>query len=131
MMAPSKVLIVSGLLSWSCHIAYADDQNLSERFSGCMDKSDGSTSSMRECIAAETKRQDDRLNKAYKELMAQFAPARKKQLLDAQRAWLKFRDAKYGFYADPNGGTLSKQLADNCFMSSTAARAKELEGFKQ
>jgi uncharacterized protein YecT (DUF1311 family) len=95
-----------------------------------MDKSGGVTLDMVECIVAETDRQDVRLNKAYKDLLGQLSPARKKQLQDAQRAWLKFRDANCGFYGDPDGGSMARVGANDCFMSATATRAKELEGFK-
>ena len=112
-------------------IAYADDVELTKLFSACMDKSGGVTIDMLDCISAETKRQDARLNEAYKEAMAQLSPARKKQLQDAQRAWIKYRDANCNFYADPDGGTMATVSANDCFMSATAARAKELEGFKE
>lgn len=42
---------------------------------------------MIEYIPAEHQRQDARLNKAYKALMAELPPPRKKQLQNAQRAW--------------------------------------------
>lgn len=105
-------------------------QELSRQFSACMDTSGGVTVNMMDCIGAETQRQDVRLNHAYKEVMAQLAPARKKQLQEAQRLWLRFRDAHCRFYADPDGGTLAAVNANECYMSATAARARELEGFK-
>lgn len=103
---------------------------LSRQFSACMDKSGGVTASMLDCIGAETKHQDARLNQAYKEVMAQLAPARKRQLQEAQRLWIRFRDANCNFYADPDGGTLATVNANECFMAATAARARELESFK-
>lgn len=96
-----------------------------------MDKSGGVTVDMLDCIGTETKRQDARLNKAYKEVMPQLSPARKKELQDAQRAWIKYRDANCNFYADPDGGTIATVNSNDCFMSATASRAKELEGFKE
>lgn len=103
---------------------------LTAQFAACMDKAGGVTASMIDCIGAETQRHDVRLNKAYKEVMAQLTPARKKQLLQAQRTWLKFRQENCNFYDDPDGGTLARVNANECFMSATAARAKELEGFR-
>jgi len=96
-----------------------------------MDKSAGVTAAMIECIGTETKDLDSRLNKAYREVMAQLSPARKKQLQDAQRSWIKFRAANCNFYANPDGGTMATLSASDCFMSATAVRAKELEGFKE
>ncbi len=107
----------------------ADDNGLSTQYSQCMDNSGGVTVSMLDCIAAETKLQDDRLNMAYKEAMSQLSAERKKQLKEAQRAWIKFRDANCDFYFDPEGGTSASVMASDCVMSETAERAAELEGF--
>ena len=111
--------------------AHAQEAKPTRQFSACMDKADGVTQSMVECIDAETKRQDARLNKAYKALLADLNPERKKQLLEAQRAWLKFRDTNCAFYFDPEGGTIARVQAVDCMMTMTASRAKELENFTQ
>ena len=92
-----------------------------------MDKSDGVTSNMIDCIMAETKHQDARLNKVYKAFMAELSAERKKQLQTAQRAWITYRDANCSFYFDPDGGTIARVNSNSCFMSETATRAKELE----
>lgn len=110
---------------------HAQEINLTKQFSVCMDKAEGVTQNMVECIDAETKRQDARLNKAYKALVADLNPERKKQLLEAQRAWLKFRDTNCAFYFDPEGGTIARVQAVDCMMTMTASRAKELENFTQ
>jgi len=110
---------------------HAQEINLTKQFSVCMDKADGVTQHMVECIDAEIKRQDARLNKAYKALVADLNPERKKQLLEAQRAWLKFRDTNCAFYFDPEGGTIARVQAVDCMMTMTASRAKELENFTQ
>lgn len=106
---------------------HAQDSPLSKRFSSCMDKSGGVTATMIDCMAEETERQDARLNKAYKALMASLNAPRKKQLQEAQRAWLKFRDGNCDFYFDPDGGSLARVSANDCVMTMTAQRARELE----
>jgi len=111
--------------------AHAADPALSKQYNACMDKSGGVTMSMVECITAENQRQDVRLNTAYKALMADLPPARKTQLLEAQRAWVKFRDTNCSFYLDPDGGTMARVNANDCVMMTTASRAVELEQFKQ
>jgi uncharacterized protein YecT (DUF1311 family) len=105
----------------------AQEASLSKQFEACMDKSGGVTQGMVECMVAETKRHDARLNKAYKALMGSLNPERQKQLQEAQRAWLKFRDTNCAFYYDPDGGTLARVEANDCVMNMTANRAKELE----
>ena len=112
------------------HLASADDLGYSAEYSACLDKSGGVTMNVLDCISAETARQDDRLNKAYKEIMGELDPARKKQLRNVQRLWIKYRDANCGFYADPDGGSTARINANDCFLIETAERAKELEGLK-
>ena len=130
-MASKKSLVAVLTLCCLFQTATADDIELSQQFSACMEKSGGVTVDMLDCIGAETKRQDTRLNKVYKEVMAQLSPARNKELQAAQRAWIKFRDANCNFYADPEGGTMATVSSNDCFMSATASRAKELENFKE
>jgi uncharacterized protein YecT (DUF1311 family) len=119
-----KYVMIAGLLA--AQPSFADDT-----FSACMEKSGGVTNSMVDCIGEETKSQDVRLNKAYKDVMASVSSERKKQLQNAQRLWLKYRKANCDFYYDPEGGTIARVNANNCFLSTTEARAKELEGFNQ
>jgi uncharacterized protein YecT (DUF1311 family) len=82
---------------------------------------------MIDCISGETKRQDIRLNENYRRLLPKLSLHRKKELLEAQRAWIRFRDANCRFYYDPEGGSLSRVTAAECFLSATADRAKELK----
>lgn len=126
-MLSTKDLILVFTLASMSQFAVAQDIGLTKQFSNCMDKSNGVTSSMIDCLEAESKRQSNRLNKAYKQLTDQLSPQRKKQLELAQGAWVTFRDENCDFYEDPEGGTTATVSANDCFMSATAARAKELE----
>jgi uncharacterized protein YecT (DUF1311 family) len=129
-----NLLFFSVICAIGCQVAYAapaDTSPLSPAFSACMDKSGGTTIGMKECIAAEDKKQDVRLNKAYLAALKVLAPARKKQLRDAQRAWVKFRDADCSFLYDPDGGTLAGITSADCFMQKAAQRAVELESIAQ
>lgn len=83
---------------------------------------------MIDCIGQEHERQDARLNRVYKEIMAILSAERKTALRNAQRAWLKYREANCEFYYDPDGGSLARVEGNDCFMRETAERAKELEG---
>ena len=126
-----KQLLMAGLMLVAVQSVFAADQADNAAFSACMDQAGGVTVSMIDCMGAETERQDVLLNQAYKALMSGLAPERKRQLQEAQRLWLKYREANCNFYNDPDGGSLARVMANDCFMSATAARAKELEGFKQ
>ena len=126
-MASIKNLILVLTLACMSQFASAQDIGLTKQYSVCMDKSNGVTSNMIDCLEAESKRQGTRLNKAYKELVDQVSAPRKKQLRLAQDAWVTYRDENCEFYYDPEGGTIATVNANDCFMSATATRAKELE----
>jgi uncharacterized protein YecT (DUF1311 family) len=125
--ASIKHLILVLTLACMSQFVAAQDIGLTKQFSNCMDKSNGVTSNMIDCLNAESKRQDARLNKAYKELMDQIPAQRQKHLQIAHGAWVTYRDKNCEFYYDPEGGTIATVNANDCFMSATAARAKELE----
>ncbi len=126
-MASTKNLFLALTLVSMSQIAGAQDLGLTKQFSVCMDKSNGVTSNMIDCLDAESKRQGARLNRAYKELMDQIPAHRQKQLQIAQGAWVTYREKNCEFYYDPEGGTIAAVNANDCFMSATAVRAKELE----
>ena len=109
--------------------AVAEDSQFTKQYSNCMDKSGGVTPDMIDCIEAETKIQDARLNTAYKKLTKTLGTARKKELLTVQRLWIQFRDANCGFYYDPDGGQMAHINANDCVLQATASRAKEIENF--
>jgi uncharacterized protein YecT (DUF1311 family) len=96
-------------------------------FDACIKKSGGVTSEMMDCVNVETKRQDEKLNQSYQKLLTSLKAARKAQLVDAQRAWLKYRELNCAFYDDGSGGTAAGLAANDCTMTMTAKRAGELE----
>ena len=115
----------------AAHAVSAQEIGPRKQRATCMDKSGGTTMGMIECVTAETQRLDARLNQACEAVMAELLPERKKQLLETQRAWIEFRDANCSFYNDPDAGTLARVNANDCMLTSTAARVHELENFKQ
>ena len=82
---------------------------------------------MLDCISAELTRQDARLNENYKRLMSKLSAKRKEGLLEAQRAWIKFRDTNCSFYYDPEGGSAAHLASNGCILKATADRATELK----
>lgn len=130
-------LVIFTLTLSSVEFASADipveaekNPDFSKKYESCMNTPDNQTTAgMLGCMSAEAAIQDARLNKAYKEAMAHLKPARKKQLQEAQRIWLKFKEANCGFYYDPEGGSSAKLDAAICDMDMLARRAKELEHF--
>ena len=91
------------LLATSAALA-ASETEMSQEYSSCVDNANAATPALIDCALAETKRQDARLNENYKRLMSKLTEQRKNALLEAQRAWIKFRDTNCAFWDDPAGG---------------------------
>ena len=68
-------------------------------FQPCGEKT--STLEVVECVQAKINVSDQRLNAAYKVLLAQVDAARRQTLLTAQRLWVQYRDANCAFYGTP------------------------------
>jgi uncharacterized protein YecT (DUF1311 family) len=79
-----------------------------------------------DCVEAKTRVWDERLNKAYKELPQRIDAGQIGPLKEAQRLWIKFRDANCGFYRSQEG-TIRQIQAAECMRSMTRDRALELE----
>jgi uncharacterized protein YecT (DUF1311 family) len=121
-------LIAIGLVYFvSTGLTSAADREMTKEYLTCLDKASGVTFEMITCISAETKRQDVRLNEHYNKLISKLSANRKKVLLEAQRAWIKFRDANCRFYYDPEGGSSARVAADECLLNATADRVRELK----
>ena len=123
---PGKIVLVC-IAFLSTELCGAADREMTQEYSTCMDRSKGVTVEMTSCILAETVRQDARLNEIYKKLLSKLSEEQRKALLDAQRAWIQFRDANCSFYNDPKGGTAAHLSANECILNATADRAKELQ----
>ena len=103
------------------------DPAYSAAYKHCMDAGDaaaGVTSAMADCTHEELAKQDARLNASYKVAMGAGNPAQQAQLRDAQRAWIKSRDAKCKEGLE--GGTMDILTESDCHLSMTTARADEL-----
>jgi uncharacterized protein YecT (DUF1311 family) len=117
----------SALLLAASTVLAASETEMSDEYSSCVDKANAATPALIDCALAETKRQDARLNENYKKLMSKLTDERKNALLEAQRAWIKFRDANCAFWDDPSGGQSAAVTAKECILTMTADRASELE----
>ena len=120
-----KVAALSVALFWSTGLFAAKD--MTKEYLTCVDKGEGVTDKTLDCISAEFDRQDTRLNDAYKKLISKLSKDRAKSLVEAQRAWIKFRDANCGFYNDPDGGSAAHIAGNECMLNATVERANELE----
>jgi uncharacterized protein YecT (DUF1311 family) len=84
-------------------------------FYTCIDKGDSDTIALGACLSDEQSRQNKRLNTTYKALLGKLNPKAKDELMNAERAWLKFQDATGPFedalYGDETIGNL--QVSQN------------------
>jgi len=122
-----KVVLLVAALFWNTGLLAANDKDTTTKYSICVQNSEGVTSKILDCISAELDQQDSRLNEACKKLMSKLPKDRKQSLIEAQRAWIKFREANCGFYHDPNGGSAAHMAGNECFLNATVDRAEELE----
>jgi uncharacterized protein YecT (DUF1311 family) len=109
-----------------CLAGAAEAPKLSAGYDQCLDKADGVTLAIRRCIAAEHEIQDRKLNAAYETLMAQ-EPERRAELRAAQRAWTLYRKTECSWRgAAFRGGTAEPMTIDDCWLTMTAMRARDL-----
>jgi len=104
------------------------EKEYSADYARCLNGGDaakGVTAAMATCINTEYTRQDRRLNAAYQTAMAAQPAARRTALRDAQRAWIKRRDADCA--KGMTGGTIDILNRASCYLEVTTVRAVELE----
>jgi uncharacterized protein YecT (DUF1311 family) len=94
----------------------------------CVDKAEGVTAALNDCIGAEYDFQDRRLNAAYQALRKGMDDAAKNVLRDDERAWIASRDKSCA--AAEDGGTAALLDSNQCELKETAERATELESRK-
>ena len=86
------------------------------------------TPEMQECAAADLKKADDELNAVYDMLLKTLDTEGQRKLIEAQRAWIKFRDSDAEFRADLNrGGTMEHLTRTAAKNEITAQRVKDLK----
>ncbi|MBV4534554.1 MULTISPECIES: lysozyme inhibitor LprI family protein [Pseudomonas] len=121
----SRSTIASAALL-ACFACQAQAEDYSQTYTQCMDKA-SSTLAMGACIQAETRLQDERLNRVYKQLMAKLDKEQKTNLRDVQRTWIKYRDGNCAFHGRLSSGSIYRIEGAMCEMDMSRDRAAELE----
>lgn len=110
----------------------ADKADIEKRYSviyrDCMEKA-GSTAEYVSCIGAEVNWQDKYLNRRYQDLMKVLTAPQQAKLREAQRAWVSFRDKWCAAHQDPDWGSLSTIVANQCVLEMTIGRTIDLEAY--
>src|SRR5215813_5320637 len=76
-----KVMVIGAATLLSTPLVAAADREMTQEYLTCLEKSNGVTAEMINCILAETRRQDARLNENYKRLISKLATERKNALV--------------------------------------------------
>lgn len=95
-------VIAFALLAFACAAGAAErpsdpirrdaPKGISEAFYACIDGAGANEIDKAFCLSQERQRQDDRLNASYKALLDKLHGNQKKSVIEAERAWLKWRD---------------------------------------
>jgi uncharacterized protein YecT (DUF1311 family) len=80
-----------------------------------------------QCLAAGYQRADKELNELYSNTVDKQDPADRDHLQEAQRAWIKYRDANCEAAAALyQGGSIQPSVRSECLRRNTRARVAEL-----
>lgn len=90
------------------------------------------TMMMNKCAARDYAAADDRLNEVYKEFVAKLEQSEvkgvRKKMVEAQRAWIMFRDAECEMRAfSYTGGSAYSLTLSGCMLEETKKRTEVLE----
>ena len=94
-------------------------------FNACGVRRNWSTVAMVLCQDAMHRYWDTRLNAAYKDVIGRATGAMKKDLRDAQRKWVAYRDARCGIYRHFEG-SMWRPVAVGCHADMTRRRVADL-----
>ena len=84
------------------------------------------------CAGAARDKADAALNGAYKQIVGRLAdnPGKTKRLIEAEKAWIAFRDAECAFAnSDPEGGSIHSMEVTLCEEKLTNIRAQQLRSY--
>ena len=88
------------------------------------------TTAMKVCAGENYKKADKKLNQVYQQLKPKLRTSQQNRLIDAQRAWIQFRDKSCAFEgAFAEGGSLEPVLKTSCLTDVTEQRVKDLQGY--
>jgi uncharacterized protein YecT (DUF1311 family) len=73
---------------------------------------------------------DKELNVVYQKLKSEREGSDREHLIEAQKAWIRFRDLNCKFKSQDsgNGGVITNKLRIACLIEATEERTKELKG---
>ena len=118
--APRIAIASAAALIGAAVFAYAGEQ-------GEPGSCAGTTPETVDCFNAQRARWDKQLTIAYQELLKDGDPQQRELLRQAERAWIKFRDAHCA-YMGAGESIIARVNAAQCLSDMTEKRARELGG---
>jgi uncharacterized protein YecT (DUF1311 family) len=116
--------MITGLLV----LASAASASADNAYSKCIDKT-STNPEWQECGEVYLKRLDDTLNTSWKKAYASLEGESRAQLLEEQRAWIKFKETSCRFYANGSFGREGEVLHFyGCKAEVLKARISDLDG---
>lgn len=98
----------------------------------CLSK-DNSTAGQRSCINSARNSWDKELNKSFLSLSQKLSKNGKKELVEAQRNWILFRDSEFKlidkYYFDVKKGTIFYVIAENKKLEIIKVRAIQIKDY--
>lgn len=114
----------------STRFSLAANDPIGNRYDACEARSKSTSDSVK-CANQAQVSWDVELNKAYKELKQNLTPGQDKALVDAERQWMKFRDAEFSsidqIYNGQGQGSMTRPWASYARMDVVKQRAVELQ----
>ena len=93
-------------------------------------KPNGNNLEMIKCASDEYAIADKKLNQTYQKLISQLSPERKQRLIEAQRAWISFRDKTCRFEAsEVLGGSAEPLFLTHCLTKVTQQRVQDFQNY--
>jgi uncharacterized protein YecT (DUF1311 family) len=123
----TKIVLALLLFFVSLSLCSAQNTPRTKEYERCMDKASGLDTAVLECISDEYARQGKRLNAAYRNLKEFFRGDRKRKLLEVQRLWDQYTEAKCGPSNNTNGSVPDRILAAECKLTARIERSAQLE----
>lgn len=90
----------------------------------------GTTLEMKKCASDQYAVADKKLNQNYQTLIGQLSPERKQRLIEAQRAWISFRDKTCRFESsEVLGGSAESLFLTTCLTKVTQQRVQDFQNY--
>lgn len=124
-MNKSLSMLVALKLGLVCAIPAA---SADEAYDRCMKQANATTVTYGACGSDWLKREDGKLNAAWKRVFGQAQGQTRTDLLDEQRAWIAYKEKACGFYANGDWGTDGRAIQyPICQAAVIAARTHDIE----